>query len=255
VTLASALVEMPESAIASTIQSVKKDSELAYIEVVGQRQRDRPHSREGAGAGLRQLRESEKINEVTAERLPYVDVPARVTPARWSTSASTRPASRRAARGADAPVRVTSLAKVLARHRLHDRPPDHSPLRRLNHSPRILDGDLTQRVDVHSSDEIGELAAAFGAMVEKLKQVVGALQDSVRLPSRPATTWRLHTPSQKPRPSPPGDRPGRKPGHPRRRFKQTRCRGGRRPRRCSSSTRCGEVSNSGETAIESSLEA
>jgi len=35
VTLASALVEMPESAIASTIQAVKKDSELAYIEVVG----------------------------------------------------------------------------------------------------------------------------------------------------------------------------------------------------------------------------
>src|SRR5712691_1091333 len=34
-TLASALVEMPDSAIASTVQSVKKDAGVAYIEVVG----------------------------------------------------------------------------------------------------------------------------------------------------------------------------------------------------------------------------
>ncbi|HEX9603310.1 MAG TPA: hypothetical protein VF973_06105, partial [Myxococcales bacterium] len=47
-TLASALVEMPESAIASTIQSVKKDSELAYIEVVGPNGNIISHTFEGA---------------------------------------------------------------------------------------------------------------------------------------------------------------------------------------------------------------
>ena len=34
-TLASALVEMPDSAVGATIASVKKDASLAYVEVVG----------------------------------------------------------------------------------------------------------------------------------------------------------------------------------------------------------------------------
>ncbi len=186
ITLASALVEMPESAIASTIQSVKKDSGLAYIEVVGPNGNLIAHTFEGKAPAQdpRQLRESEKITDVTLNGVRYVDVPAPVM-----TGALVHVGldpGHIAARLREAQMRlfgVTALAMVLAigiayfmvRQII-------SPLRRLTHlTSRILDGDLTQRVDVTSSDEIGELAAAFGAMVEKLKQVVGALQDSVRL--------------------------------------------------------------------------
>jgi len=186
VTLASALVEMPESAIASTIHSVKKDSELAYIEVVGPSGNLLAHTFEGKAPAqdLRQLRESEKVSEVLIDGVRYVDVPAPVM-----TGALVHVGldpGRIAARLREAQIRlfgVTALAMVLAigiawllvRQII-------SPLKRLTHlTSRILEGDLTQRVDVTSSDEIGELAAAFGAMVEKLKQVVGALQDSVRL--------------------------------------------------------------------------
>ena len=185
-TLASALVEMPESALASTIQSVKKDSELAYIEVVGPNGNLIAHTFEGKAPAQdpRQLRESERVTEVVLDGVRYVDVPAPVI-----TGALVHVGldpGRIAARLREAQMRlfgVTSLAMVLAigiawilvRQII-------SPLKRLTHlSARILEGDLTQRVDVTSSDEIGELAAGFGAMVEKLKQVVGALQDSVRL--------------------------------------------------------------------------
>ena len=80
VTLASALVEMPESAIASTIHSVKKDSELAYIEVVGPSGNLLAHTFEGKAPAqdLRQLRESEKVSEVLIDGVRYVDVPAPV---------------------------------------------------------------------------------------------------------------------------------------------------------------------------------
>src|SRR6266849_1646568 len=186
VTLASALVEMPESAIASTIQSVKKDSGLAYIQVVGPNGNVLAHTFEGKAPAQdpRQLRENEKITEVTLNGVRYVDVPAPVMTGAL-VHVGLDPAHI-AARLREAQMRlfgVTALAMVLAigiaylmvRQII-------SPLRRLTHlTSRILEGDLTQRVDVTSSDEIGELAAAFGAMVEKLKQVVGALQDSVRL--------------------------------------------------------------------------
>src|ERR671933_117954 len=118
------------------------------------------------------------------EGLRYVDVPAPVmTGALVHVGLDPR---RTAARLREAQMRlfgVTALAMVLAiavayalvRQII-------SPLKRLTHATsRILEGDLTQRVDVSSNDEIGELGAAFGAMVEKLKQVVSALQDSVRL--------------------------------------------------------------------------
>jgi methyl-accepting chemotaxis protein len=186
VTLASALVEMPESAIASTIQAVKKDSELAYIEVVGPSGNLLAHTFEGKvpAQDVHQLRESEKVSEVLIDGVRYVDVPAAVM-----TGALVHVGldpGRIAARLREAQIRlfgVTALAMIVAigiawllvRQII-------SPLKRLTHlTSRILEGDLTQRVDVTSSDEIGELAAAFGAMVEKLKQVVGALQDSVRL--------------------------------------------------------------------------
>src|SRR5437764_8380425 len=72
-TLASALVEMPESALASTIQSVKKDSELAYIEVVGPNGNLIAHTFEGKAPAQdpRQLRESERVTEVLLEGVRF----------------------------------------------------------------------------------------------------------------------------------------------------------------------------------------
>ena len=185
-TLASALVEMPESAIASTIQAVKKDSGLAYIEVVSSNGKILSHTFEGKPPiqDPQQLREAEKATEIVVDGVRYVDVPAPVI-----TGALVHVGldpSETVARLREAQIRlfgVTVLAMVLAlgiayllvRQII-------SPLKRLTHiTSRILDGDLTQRLEITSTDEIGELAAAFGAMVEKLKQVVGALQDSVRL--------------------------------------------------------------------------
>jgi methyl-accepting chemotaxis protein len=185
-TLASALVEMPESALASTIQAVKKDSGLAYIEVVGANGNILAHTFEGRPPvqDPQQLREAENITEVVVDGIRYVDVPAPViTGARIHLGLDP---SVTAGRLREAQVRTfaaTILAMVLAlgiawllvRQII-------SPLKRLTHiTSRILEGDLTQRVDLASTDEIGELAAAFAAMVEKLKQVVGALQDSSRL--------------------------------------------------------------------------
>jgi methyl-accepting chemotaxis protein len=185
-TLASALVEMPESAVASTIQAVKKDSGLAYIEVVSPNGKIVAHTFEGRPPlqDLQQLREPEKIGEVVIDGTRYVDVPAPVITGALvhvgvdpsETAARLREAHVRLF-GATVIVMVLTLgiAWLLVRQII-------SPLKRLTHiTSRILEGDLTQRVDVDSTDEIGELAAAFGAMVEKLKQVVGALQDSVRL--------------------------------------------------------------------------
>src|SRR5919204_3123298 len=79
-TLASALVEMPESAIASTIQAVKKDSGLAYIEVVGPSGSIVAHTFEGKAPTQdpRQLREAENVAEVVLDGVHYVDVPAPV---------------------------------------------------------------------------------------------------------------------------------------------------------------------------------
>src|SRR5438105_15514134 len=117
VTLASALVEMPESAIASTIHSVKKDSELAYIEVVGPSGNLLAHTFEGKAPAqdLRQLRESAKVSEVLIDGVRYVDVPAPVM-----TGALVHVGldpGRIAARLREAQIRlfgVTALAIVLA---------------------------------------------------------------------------------------------------------------------------------------------
>jgi methyl-accepting chemotaxis protein len=186
VTLASALVEMPDSAVASTIHSVKKDSELAYIEVVAPNGTLLAHTFEGKAPAqdARHLRESEKVSEVVIDGIRYVDVPAPVmTGALVHVGLDPR---RIGARLREAQMRlfgITALAIVAAIGVAYALMRQIvSPLKRLTHAAsRILEGDLTQDVDVSANDEIGELGAAFGAMVEKLKQVVGALQDSVRL--------------------------------------------------------------------------
>ena len=64
-TLASALVEMPDSAIGSTIASVKKEATLAYVEVVGPNGAIIAHTFEGRPPvqEARILKESEKVED------------------------------------------------------------------------------------------------------------------------------------------------------------------------------------------------
>src|SRR5207248_1560676 len=79
-TLASALVEMPDSAIASTVQAVKKDAGVAYIEVVAANGSILAHTFEGKPPAQdpAQLKEGEKVNEVVLDGAMYIDVPAAV---------------------------------------------------------------------------------------------------------------------------------------------------------------------------------
>src|SRR5215470_818410 len=79
-TLASALMETPDSTVAATISSVKKEASLAYVEVVGPNGSivahtfDGPAPKQEAAA----LRESEKIREILIDGATYIDVPAPV---------------------------------------------------------------------------------------------------------------------------------------------------------------------------------
>jgi methyl-accepting chemotaxis protein len=57
-----------------------------------------------------------------------------------------------------------------------------APLRALTQAAqRAVEGDLARRIDVETDDEIGELASAFRRMIDKLVEMLGALQESARL--------------------------------------------------------------------------
>jgi methyl-accepting chemotaxis protein len=43
----------------------------------------------------------------------------------------------------------------------------------------VRSGDLTQRIDVHSQDEIGELTRTFNAMVDKLRDMAASLRETL----------------------------------------------------------------------------
>jgi len=79
-TLASALVEMPDSAVGATIASVKKEAGLAYVEVVGPNGAILAHTFEGRAPSqsASQLREAEKIQDLIVDGVAYIDVPAAV---------------------------------------------------------------------------------------------------------------------------------------------------------------------------------
>src|SRR5207253_2670183 len=79
-TLASALVEMPDSAVGATIASVKKDASLAYVEVVGPNGAVIAHTFESKvpQQDASVLKESEKIQDLVLEGVSYIDVPAPV---------------------------------------------------------------------------------------------------------------------------------------------------------------------------------
>ena len=185
-TLASALVEMPDSAVGSTILSVKKEANLAYIEVVGPNGALIAHTFEGKppvqdAAVLKQARETE---ENVIEGVSYIDVPAAViTGAIVHVGLDPAEGNNRVLEAQKLLLAITFVALLAAlgiailvvRSFV-------APLKRLTHvASQIVQGDLTQKVEVTTNDEVGELARAFQQMVEKLKEVLVALQESVRL--------------------------------------------------------------------------
>ncbi len=185
-TLASALVEMPDAAIGAAIASVKKEANLAYVEVVGPNGAIIAHTFEGR-APLQEpsvLKESSRIGENVIDGVTYIDVPAMViTQAIVHVGLDPAEGNNRVLEAQKLLLGITLLALLFAlgiavlvvRSFV-------APLRRLTHvASMIVEGDLTQKVEVTTNDEVGELASAFAQMVEKLKEVLGALQESVRL--------------------------------------------------------------------------
>src|SRR3989475_9851980 len=185
-TIASALVEMPDSAVGATIASVKKDANLAYVEVVGPNGNVIAHTFDGRipQQDTAVLRDSEKIRDVVLDGVSYIDVPAAVItgavvhvgldPAAGNAmvlrAQKLLGAITLAALVAAAIISLMLVARFVA------------PLRNLTHAARrIVDGDLTQEIEVTTNDEVGQLAAGFAQMVEKMKEVLRALQESVQL--------------------------------------------------------------------------
>jgi methyl-accepting chemotaxis protein len=185
-TLASALVEMPDSAVGSTIASVKKEANLAYVEVVGPNGAIIAHTFEGRAPAQEPavLKEAARISENIIDGVTYIDVPAAViTGAIVHVGLDPAEGNNRVLEAQKLLLGITLLALLVAlgiavlvvRSFV-------APLRRLTHvASMIVEGDLTQKVEVTTNDEVGELASAFAQMVEKLKEVLGALQESVRL--------------------------------------------------------------------------
>jgi methyl-accepting chemotaxis protein len=185
-TLASALVEMPDSAIGATISSVKKEANLAYVEVVGPNGAIIAHTFEGRAPqqDAAVLKESERVSDTVIDGTSYIDVPAPViTGATVHVGLDPAAGNQKVFEAQKLLIGITFAALVLAAllsilvvGRFV------APLRKLTQAARrIVDGDLTQTIEVTTSDEVGELATAFRQMVEKLKEVLRALQESVQL--------------------------------------------------------------------------
>ena len=185
-TLASALVEMPDSAIGSTLSAVKKEASLAYVEVVGPNGAIIAHTFDGKAPPQEAtvLREAEKIQENSIGGTTFIDVPAPViTGAIVHVGLDPEGGKQMVLEAQKLLAGITLAALVLAALvSVYVASRFVNPLRKLTQVvKRIVEGDLSQKVDVESGDEVGELALAFAQMVEKLKQVLSALQDSVAL--------------------------------------------------------------------------
>ena len=183
-TLAAALVEMPESAVGSTLASVKKEAGLAYVEVVSASGKVIAHTFDGALPPPElALRREVAVEETVIEGRRYIDVPAAViTGDLVHVGLDPAEANRTVLSAQKLLVAFTAAALLiaaLASFWMVGR--FVRPLRRLTWAARrIVEGDLTQPVEVSSNDEMGELAAAFAQMVTSLKDVLGALQESVQ---------------------------------------------------------------------------
>jgi methyl-accepting chemotaxis protein len=184
-TLALALAEMPDSSIDITINSLKKEANLAYIEVVSPTGAVIAHSFNGPAPSqdVKVLMEGSKIQDTTINGIPYIDVPA------WVINGSIvhvglDPAEgkRRVLEAQKLLLGITFAGLVLAAlGAIVMAARFVNPLRKLTQVARqIVEGDLGQEIKVTTRDEVGELAAAFAQMVEKLKDVLRALQESVQ---------------------------------------------------------------------------
>ena len=185
-TLASALVEMPDSALGATIAAVKKEANLAYVQVVGPNGGLIAHTFDGKPPqqDVSLLKESERVQDVTLEGVTYIDVPAAViTGAIVHVGLDPEAGNAMALQAQKLLVGITLAGLVVAAFvALALVARFVVPLRRLTlAAKRIVDGDLTQAIDVAAEDEVGELAEAFAQMVEKMKEVLRALQESVQL--------------------------------------------------------------------------
>ena len=185
-TLASALVEMPDSAVGATIASVKKEASLAYVEVVSPSGTIVAHTFEGRAPHQEAsvLREPENVQDVLLDGVVYIDVPAPViTGSVVHVGLDPAVGTALVLRGQKLLAAITLAALVVAAFvSLVVVARFVAPLHNLTYAARrIVEGDLTQQVEMNSNDEVGELAAAFKLMVEKMKEVLRALQESVQL--------------------------------------------------------------------------
>ena len=186
-TLATSLAEMTETATNVTIRNVRRDASLAYVEVVNPNTGVVLHH---SFAGTPPQQESEVLHENTRaltnviEGHHILDVP--MQSANGTVVHVGIDPKETNSRLHEAKVRITFitigalvigsiLASMIGRRLTR-------PLRRLTLlAAKVVEGDLTQVVQLEEEDEVGELAQAFAQMVQRMKQVVGALQESVQL--------------------------------------------------------------------------
>jgi len=179
-TLATSLAEMTETATNVTIRNVRRDASLAYVEVVNPNTGVVLHH---SFAGTPPQQESEVLHENTRaltnviEGHHILDVP--MQSANGTVVHVGIDPKETNSRLHEAKVRITFitigalvigsiLASMIGR-------------RLTLLAAKVVEGDLTQVVQLEEEDEVGELAQAFAQMVQRMKQVVGALQESVQL--------------------------------------------------------------------------
>ena len=182
-TLAAALVDMPESAVGTTLASVKKEAGLAYLAVVSVDGKVVAHTFEGAPAPALTLRKDLLAQELVIDGKAYLDVPAAVITGDLVHVGLDPAEDARTLLEAQKLLAASTLLALLLAALLSFWLVGRfvRPLQRLTWAAtRIVKGDLSQPVEVVSNDEVGALAAAFIQMVQSLKEVLVALQESVQ---------------------------------------------------------------------------
>ena len=184
----SALPELPPAALTAMLTATRREANLAYVELCGPAGNVVAHSHSGGRVPRRDL-EHRKERELTiddvVDGVAVIDLPA-VAAGNGDIVHVGLPLS-----AIDARLRVARLwlfaitmagmllafagAAVVGRRIVR-------PLQQLTAAAqRVVDGDLTSPVEVQSDDETGDLAAVFRHLVDKLVEVLGALQESAGL--------------------------------------------------------------------------
>jgi methyl-accepting chemotaxis protein len=169
------------------VESLRKVPGVAYVEVVGPAGDVLAHTFAGGRAprrDLEHLREKERVLEDVVDGVAVFDVPAASSHGDIVHVGLDKSSVETSARGVRLALFAIGAAGFLlalggalffGRRLLQ-------PLRDLTMvAQRAVEGDLTRRIDLSSDDEIAELAAAFRQIVEKLVEVLSALQDVANL--------------------------------------------------------------------------